>query len=450
MALPRTCVIGAGQAGLTAVKAMADRGIPVTCFEATETVGGNWKFGNGHSSAYRSLHIDTPRDALAFADLPMPKDWPTFLHHERVAEYLDRYADTFGLREHIRFGTRVEQVERRAGGGYTVTPEGGAPEEFDALIVANGHHWDPRLPEPAFPGTFDGDSIHSHYYVDPTSPLDLRGKRVLVVGIGNSAADIASELSGRTVTEQTFISTRSGAWILPLTMFGTTLDKLAKPLPVVPLKWQRRAVHHVMKRIVGSPESYGLPKPDHRILEAHPTASQELLWRLKTGDLIARPNIKELQGDHVEFVDGSREQIDAIIYATGYKVSFPFFDPDFISAPDNRLPLFKRVFKPGIDDLAFIGLCQPVPTLFPFCERQSKWVGDYLAGRYRLPSPGEMEATIVRDEQVQSAHFTNRPRHTMQADMHVYFRDMDQEEPAGAERARLQGPQLQVGDALAA
>lgn len=435
-------VIGAGQAGLTAVKALRDRGVDVTVFEKTDRVGGNWAFGNGHSSAYRSLHIDTAKNALAFEDLPMPEEWPDFLHHTQVAEYLERYARMFDLHQDIRLHTPVHRAERRDGGGWRLEVGDGEDAEFDYLVVANGHHWDPRWPDPPFPGRFDGDAIHSHYYRSPTEPLDLRGRRVLVVGIGNSAADIASELSQRTVCDQAFISTRSGAWVLPLTMFGRTLDEIVKPIPGMSLKMQRRLAHTVLSRLIGDPESYGLPRPDHRILEAHPTASQELLWRLRSGDLIAKPNIQRLEGDHVRFEDGSRERIDAIIYATGYRVNFPFFDPEFISAPGNRLPLFKRVFKPGIADLAFIGLCQPIPTLFPFCERQSRWVAEHVDGGYRLPDPEEMERIIAHDEEVQTAHFTNRPRHTMQADMHAYLRDLDREIRKGRRRAKRVGPDV--------
>ena len=262
MSAPRVAVIGAGQAGLTAVKAMRDRGLDVTAFEQTDRVGGNWAYGNGHSSAYRSLHIDTAKNALAFADLPMPQDSPDFLHHEQVARYLERYADEFALHEAIRFETPVRHAERRGEGGWRlrVGRDGGGGGRH--LVVANGHHWDPRLPDPPFPGHFDGPEIHSHHYRSPTEPLDLIGRRVVVVGIGNSAADIASELSQRTVCERTLhLHPRSGAWVLPLTMFGRTLDEIVKPLPLMSMKLQRRLAHAVLSRLIGRPESYGLRAP---------------------------------------------------------------------------------------------------------------------------------------------------------------------------------------------
>src|SRR5262249_17002417 len=192
---PATAIIGAGISGLAAGKNLADYGIPYTCFETSDRVGGNWAFRNpnGHSSAYRSLHIDTSKDLLSFKDYPMPADTPDFPHHSEIKAYLDELAEVFGLRERIEFENGVEPASHLNGGGWWLGTQEGGTRQLDVLVVANGHHWDPRYPD--FPGEFDGETIHSHHYIDPTDPLDLRGKRVLVVGIGNSAADIVSELS---------------------------------------------------------------------------------------------------------------------------------------------------------------------------------------------------------------------------------------------------------------
>jgi hypothetical protein len=183
-------------------------------------------------------------------------------------------------------------------------------------------------------------------------------------------------------------------------------------------------------------ESFGLPHPNHHFLEAHPTVSSELLLRLGSGDAVAKPNVEELRGDSVRFEDGSVEQVDAIVYATGYRITFPFFDEDFLSAPENRFPLFKRIFKPGIDDLAFVGFAQAIPTLFPFVELQAKLIARYVGGDYALPPVGEMEAAIRRDQELQSGHFADRPRHTMQIDLYRYEYDLRKEIPAGQARAR--------------
>src|SRR3954447_8889398 len=425
-------VIGAGVSGLCTAKALKDRGIEHTVFEASDDVGGNWYFGNpnGRSSAYRSLHIDTSKERISFADFPMPSDYPDFPHHSELHAWLRDYADHFGLRASIRFNTTVERAARLDGGGWDVDGE-----RFDALVVCNGHHWDPRYPE--FPGHFDGETIHSHDYIDTRDPIDMHDKRVLVVGIVNSAVDICSEVSRKGVAERTLISTRSGAWVLPKYILGRPADTVVKTIPQLPLKLQRRMGAVLQRLVSGRMEDFGLPTPNHGFLEAHPTVSSELLLRLGSGDAIAKPDVAELLGDRVRFADGSVEEIDVIVYATGYKITFPFFDPEFLSAPDNVLPLYKRMFKPGVEDLVFVGLGQAIPTIFPFAELQAKLAARYLAGDWALPSVPEMEAGIRADEARHVKHFSDRPRHTMQLDWYVYEHDMTKYEiPAGRARAR--------------
>ncbi|HWO49305.1 MAG TPA: NAD(P)-binding domain-containing protein, partial [Solirubrobacterales bacterium] len=204
---PRTCLIGAGSSGIAAAKALHERGLPFDCYELSDRVGGNWVFQNknGISSSYRSLHINTSRERMEYSDFPMPKSYPDFPHHTHIAEYFDAYVDHFGIRDRITFETRVERAEPRGDGGWDVTTDRHGTRAYDALIVANGHHWDPRWPEPAFPGVdaFAGRQMHSHEYVDTEG---FEGKRVVVLGMGNSAMDIAVEVS--LVTEATFLAAR--------------------------------------------------------------------------------------------------------------------------------------------------------------------------------------------------------------------------------------------------
>jgi hypothetical protein len=439
--LPSVCIIGAGVSGLTAGKALGDFDVPYTCFEASDDVGGNWYFQNpnGTSSAYRSLHIDISKPSISFRDFPMPDRYPDYPHHTHIFEWLRDYADAFGLREHIRFNTRVQRAERGAAGGWRITLDDGTTQAFDALLVCNGHHWDPRIPE--FPGSFDGPAIHSHDYVDPSTPLDLYGKRVLVVGIGNSAVDIVSELARKTVSETVFLSTRSGAYVVPKYIFGKPADQIVKTNPRLPIGLQRRMGRILPRIFSGKMEDFGLPTPDHKFLEAHPTVSSELLGRLGAGDAVAKGDVSELMGDRVRFADGSVEQVDAIIYATGYGVTFPFFDEDFLSAPDNRLPLFKRMLKPEIDDLAFIGLGQAIPTIFPFAELQSKVAARWLSGDWAPPPRDAMVAETAADEKFHTGHFTAKPRHTMQLEWYSFEHELKTRSiPLGQERARAGAP----------
>lgn len=435
-ALPRVCVIGAGSSGITAAKALYDRGIPFDCYEASDQVGGNWVFENknGMSSAYRSLHINTSRERMQYADFPMPADYPDFPHHSLIARYFDAYVDHFGFRHKIRFETWVERVEPDPSGGFSVTTSRGT-QRYDAVIVANGHHWSPQPPNPPIPGSFDGLSFHSHHYIDPQTPHDLVGKRVVVLGMGNSAMDIACELSRPGVAERVFLSVRRGAYVIPNYLFGRPLDQILSVLPpTVPFKVQQAFGALLFRAGVGRMEDFGLPRPDHGVGEAHPTISSELLIKLGRGDITPRPGIAALEGSRVRFTDGSTEQVDAVIYCTGYRVVFPFFDPAFLSAPDNDLPLFRRVFKPDRPGLFFVGLFQPLGAIMPIAEAQSKWIVDHLAGDYTLPDVAAMERDIQRERAAMARRYVRSLRHTMQIDFDLYMHELSVERARGATR----------------
>jgi len=439
--LPRLCVIGAGSSGLAAAHALKVNGIPFDCFEKRDRIGGIWAFSEtpGESAAYRSLSINTSRVRTQFASFPMPEEYPDYPHHSQMNAYFNAFADHFGLREHIRLNTGVARAERRPDTTWQVTLESGEVRHYDALVVANGHHWDPRFPEPPFPGEFHGTVMHSHTYQDNRI---LAGKRVLVVGIGNSASDIASESSF--VAERTYLSMRRGAIVLPRYVFGMPYDQIKNP-GWLPWNLRQPFLELAIRLFVGKMEQYGLPRPDHRFGEAHPTVSDYLLARVRAGYVTVKPTIAELLGDRVRFADGSVEPVDLIIYCTGYKVSFPFFDPGYLSAPKNELPLFRRVFKPGLENLFFVGLLQPLGSIMPLAEAQSQWIADYLLGRYALPSPREMEADIHREELALHSRYVPSLRHTMQVDFDTYLYNLSKERKAGARRAAAAGNQRPVG-----
>ena len=439
--LPRVCVIGAGSSGIAVCKELHVEGIPFDAYEAGDRVGGNWVFKNtnGRSAAYRSLHINTSRERMQYADYPMPRDYPDFPRHELIAAYFEDYVDHFGFRQKILFRTSVEHVARRPQGGYDVTISSGETRRYDVVAVANGHHWDPRWPDPRPPGEFSGLELHSHSYVDPDEPHPLRGKRVVVVGMGNSAMDIACELARPDTARAVFLSARRGAHVIPKYLFGRPLDTLNVLRPPVPLAVRARVGALIHRLAVGRMRDYGLPEPAHELHQAHPTISSEILPKLGSGDIRTKPEISWLDGDEVVFRDGSRERADAIVWCTGYRVSFPFFDPSFLSADDNRLPLFFRAMRPDLPDLCFIGLLQPLGAIMPLAEAQAKWMTAYLKGEYALPDPSAMWRRIERDEEAVRRRYVASPRHTMQVDFDDYLRELRRELQRGRRRARWRG-----------
>ena len=428
----RVCIIGAGSSGIASCQVLGAKGIAYDCFEKGSGVGGNWRYlnDNGMSAAYRSLHINTSRDLMSYASYPMPDDYPDYPSHKQISDYFDSYVDHFGIREHIRFRTEVTSVEPE-GDGYRVSWRDRDGNEdtswYSSVLVANGHHWDPRLPEPAFSGSdvFSGEQIHAHNYKEPTS---LAGKRVLVLGIGNSATDIAVESSRN--AEKTILAMRRGAFVIPKYLRGIPLDQAGAPklLSRLPLPVQRFFYSQALRGAQGHMTDYGLPKPDHRILEAHPTVSSELLSRLGHGAITVKPNIAEFTGGKtVKFDDGSEEEIDLVIYCTGYKVTFPFFQPDFFSAPDNQLELYQRVASPEHPGLYFVGFVQPLGAIMPIAERQSEWIADLLTGECALPDPDEMREEIRREQARMQRRYVSSKRHTIQVDFWPYLRSIDRE-----------------------
>jgi dimethylaniline monooxygenase (N-oxide forming) len=438
----RVCVIGAGSSGIACCQVLDARGIPFDCFEVGSELGGNWRYmnDNGMSSAYRSLHINTSRRMMAYAAFPLPGDYPDYPDHFLIARYFDDYVDHFGLRDKISFRTAVTLVEPVGEGKWLVEWRRPGGEHgsgtYGAVMVANGHHWDPRWPEPPFPGQdeFAGSQMHSHDYKEPDV---LEGERVLVLGIGNSATDIAVESSRH--ADATFLAMRRGAWIIPKYLKGRPTDELGNaltsrlPLPILRLFYRRS-----LKLAAGYPQDFGLPEPDHKLAEAHPTISSDILPRIGHGDIVVKPNIDSFPGGRtVRFVDATEEEIDLVIWCTGYRISFPFFDPALIAAPDNRIPLYRRVVHPDHPGLFFIGLVQPLGAIMPIAEAQAEWVADLLEGKTTLPDPERMRRVIDREDARMARRYVASKRHTIQVDFEPYMRTIRRERRAGRRRGLL-------------
>ncbi|PJZ71564.1 monooxygenase [Leptospira perolatii] len=445
--LPKVCVIGAGSSGITVCKSLQDKKIPFDCYEKGSEIGGNWRFknDNGMSNIYKSLHINTHRERMEYSDYPMPHWYPDYPNHEPIQKYFLDYVNHFGIRKNIKFKTGVAGVTPQEDGTFLVSTDKGDSKFYDAVIVANGHHWSPRWPKPEFPGKFHGKIMHSHDYVDPEHPINLVGKKVVILGIGNSAMDISVELCRPGVAQKVFLSSRRGAWIIPNYLFGKPLDKSSNKLPPGTPLWIKRLLFSILLRIgVGKMEDFGLPKPDHRIGEAHPTVSQDILVRFGRGDIKYKPVIQEYKENRIRFSDGTEEEADAVIYCTGYDVKFPFFQPNFIDVIENHLPLFHRTILPKIPNLFFVGLYQPLGAVMPLAEFQGKWISEYLTGNYSFPSIAEMERHIKSYETKMRKRYVSSARHTMQVDFEDFLYGMQKELKRGRKKAAKSGHLLPI------
>lgn len=446
----RVCIIGAGSSGIAAAQVLHARGIAFDCFEIGSEIGGNWRYqnDNGMSSAYKSLHINTSRHLMEYRAHPMSEDLPEYPSHWQIARYFDDYVDHFGLRELITCRAEVVKVNPLSAppgmsrSRYAVTVRGrdDRNEPIDAetrfyehVIVANGHHWDPRWPEPSFPGseTFPGEQIHAHYYKTPDV---LEGKRVLVLGIGNSACDIAVE-SAR-VADVTFLAMRRGAHIVPKFLFGVPTDHLTDSVVArMPLKVQQIGMAAMLRLTQGKVTDYGLPQPDHAVLHAHPTVSDDLLSRLGHGDIEVKPNIDRFEGANVFFEDGSAVEIDTVVYCTGYKVTFPFLDEKVVRAAENHVDLYRRVVDLDHPGLFFLGLIQPLGAIMPLSEIQAEWVADLISGAGVLPPYDEMRVQIRKYDESLRRRYVASKRHTIQVDFHSYMAEVERERRASSRRA---------------
>ncbi|TNN26254.1 Dimethylaniline monooxygenase [N-oxide-forming] 5 [Liparis tanakae] len=352
----RVLVVGAGNSGLVCIKVCLDEGLEPVCFEISDDIGGLWKYKESpepeRASIYRSLVVNTSKEMMCFSDFPMPADYPNYMHNSQLLQYFRLYADHFDLLRYVRFQTTVKSVTQRpdfstSGQWDVVTTNGDGAEEshvFDAVMVCSGQYTDPLLPLSDFPGneTFSGRCLHSREFKNADA---YRGKRAVVVGIGNSGGDIAVEISRS--AEKTFLSTRQGSWVLgrmssnglPLDMVhGSRLNNvLTGLLPKSFSNW-------TLERSLNSRYDhrlYGL-KPKHRVLDQRALVNDDLPSRILQGALVMKPNVKGFTASGVVFEDGTvEENIDTVVFCTGYNVNFPFLPPAISEEPHKELTLYK-------------------------------------------------------------------------------------------------------------
>lgn len=396
------CVIGAGGSGLAAIKNLREAGFGVDCYERETSVGGAWNWRHHRSPVYASAHLISSKPLTQYPDFPMPDEWPDYPHHSQVLTYFERYADHFGLREHIWFGTevvRLTPVERPTGGPprWDVTIRGSRggtlrTMRYTAVIVANGHNWSEKLPEYDGLENFRGEVIHARAYHDSKQ---LHGRRVLVVGGGNTGCDIAVEAAQHAAG--CWHSTRRGYWYLPKYAMGRPADQvndrmLALRLPLWLRQW---LTHRLLRLTVGDLTRFGLPRPDHKVYETHPIMNSQLIYHVGHGGITPVPDITRFERTRVVFADGRTAEPDLVVMATGYLPRFEFLAPDLLAAdPAGRPRLPLGMFAPAHPTLAVAGLFQPDSGVFTIVHWQTVLLARWL--RLLATAPDRAEAVWVR------------------------------------------------------
>jgi cation diffusion facilitator CzcD-associated flavoprotein CzcO len=378
----RYCIIGAGASGLAVAKTFVERGIPFDCLEREQDIGGLWNIATESGIVYETTHLISSISSTGFDDLPMlDEHYPEYPSHERVLGYFRDFAHTFGLDPHIQLGKVVTKVAPRGDKLWEVAVAGeDQPRLYHGVVLASGHHDAPRMP--SYPGTFAGEIMHSRRY---KSPLQVRDKRVLVVGCGNSAADIVSDaVHGRS---QVFLSIRRGYWFVPKFIMGfptgdviSTVEMM--PLPRLVKRWLFQGSLWLLQ---GPPSRYRLPDPDYAIDQAHPTMTDEIPRLVAHGKLTVKPEIASFDGSRVLFKDGTAETIDTIVFATGYRLVIPFLDESLIFAADGAPRLHLNVVHPEHDGLFAAGFAQANGSMWRLADYQGQIIANLIVAGQRVP-----------------------------------------------------------------
>lgn len=420
-------MIGAGLSGLAAAHALNARGIDFVCLEKAPDVGGIWRQpGAGERGpAYLALHLNSAKELTGYADFPMGAELPLYPRHSDVAAYLRAFTEWAGLSDRIELRTEVLSVRPDAGGRWVVRSRdaGGVRERvFSQVVVASGHNTLPAMPQlPPGADTFGGSILHSMDYRDGS---DFAGRRVVVVGLGASAVDIAADLSR--YADRTWLSVRRGLHIIPKQLFGMSVDLIAEApwFTAMSFPEQRRFVENALLVARGRLADYGLPEPDHPIFSSAVTISDEILSRIRHGAVVPKPAIESLDGDRVVFSDGSSVAADAVVYCTGFRMAFPFLPAGCPADERGVVELYKRIVAPGHPGLYFVGLIRPVGSITRLVEAQARWVAELVDGEVSLPAEDVMRKEIDAYLTGIAERYGSREGASIQVDVGAYLAEL--------------------------
>lgn len=420
MAVLDVGVVGAGPSGLMLARRLGQTSATFEIFERNADVGGIWDIDALGSPVYETAHFISSRTMSGFPGFPMPDDYPDYPNHLQLLDYIRAFADEFDLRGNVRFNTPVDRAALTPDGLWELQLGTGETHLCRYLICANGVTWEPHFV--SWPGQFNGEVRHSVTY---RSPDEFTGKRVLVVGAGNSGADIACDAS--VSADQAFLSVRRGYHFIPKFIIGKPSDVFAEEGPKLPHWLEIRVFQALLRMINGDLRRYGLPEPDHKLFESHPLMNTQILHYLGHGDCIAKPDVERFDGDHVVFADGSREQIDIVITATGYQHSIPFLDDGVLEIKGGRPVLYLGIFPRSCPNLAALGFIEFASAAYDHFDKMAEFiVTDAIA------PPGSATAQAFQDlkanhrPDLRAGHrYIDTDRHANYVEAKAYLKILD-------------------------
>lgn len=415
------CVVGAGPSGLAVAKTFLERSIPFDWFERESDIGGVWNINTPTGVVYETTHLVSASPFTAFEDFPMDEgEYPLYPNHAEVMRYFRDFADHFDLLRKLNLNTAINHIEFSMGLWRVNIEREHSPRTYKGVILANGHHFEPRMPE--IPGEFAGEIIHSSSY---KSPKQLRGKRVLVIGAGNSGCDIVIDAvhNGEGVVH----SMRRGYWFVPKFLLGFPTHGCLEvvewlPLPQMIKAWLLQLAYFLL---VGPPERYGLPRPNYGIHQSHPTMTDEIPRQLEHGRIITKPSVERLTGSNVVFVDGSVETVDLIVCATGYKMSFPFLNPRLVVGPEGAPKFFMNIFHPEHENLFAVGLIQANGSIWRLADYQARLIAATILARQNKPELAKWFHSHMRSagsDRAMRRYFVASERHNLEVNYYEYRR----------------------------
>lgn len=371
-------LIGAGPMGLAMAKTLLEQGIEFQGFELAKDVGGLWDIDAPLSTMYQSAHLISSKTMTEFADFPMGEEMAEYPSHREMKAYFRAFATHFDLYKHYHFGTKIISVEPLGGtgDGWQVTWEGAEGVRdtavFAGVLIANGTLAEPNMP--SFKGDFTGELIHASQY---RYPEQFAGKRVLIIGAGNSGCDIAVDAihHGKSCD----LSMRRGYYFVPKYVFGVPADTMGGKIRL-PMWLKRQVDGTILRWFVGHPEKYGFPKPDYALYESHPVVNSLILFHAGHGDLKVRPDVARFEGKTVHFKDGSHGEYDMILAATGYRLHYPFIENALLNWQGDAPHLYLNTMHPERDDLFVLGMVEASGLGWQGRHEQAEMVARYIAG----------------------------------------------------------------------